>query len=74
MSFAFYVQVSALSRKNFLIICIGCANYSYRYPIQPIVLIIGTDYAYGRCIGTSLPPTIRNIGLGLFKRNHHTGK
>ena len=35
-------------RKKFLIICIGCAAYSYRYQLQPIVLIIGTDYAYGR--------------------------
>jgi len=24
-----------------VIICIGCANYSYRYRLQPILLIIG---------------------------------
>ena len=29
-------------------------DYSYRYRLQPIVLIIGTDYVYGQCIGTAL--------------------
>ena len=36
------------------ILGIGGANYSYRYRLQLIVLIIGTDYVYGRCIGTAL--------------------
>jgi|SRR6218665_1645959 len=31
----------------------NCADYIF-LPIQQIVLIIGTDYAYGRCIGTAL--------------------
>jgi len=30
-------------------------------PIQPIVLIIGTDYAYVRCIGTALVSSFRFV-------------
>jgi len=53
--------------KKFLIICIGCSAYSYRYRLPPIVLIIGTDYAYGRCIGTAL---IQNNKYCTLNQNH----
>jgi len=45
-----------------IILSIGCADDSYQYGLQPIVLIVDIDYVYG-CIGTAL--------LGVFMSNRY---
>ena len=55
-----------------MILIIGGPNYSYRYQLQPIVLIIVPDYAYVRCIGRTLvrifPNMHENTCISLLKR------